>query len=283
MTGVDVECSGLVHVYQVSGIDTAALRGVDLTVRAGERIALFGPSGSGKSTLLAVLAGIRQPSAGQVRVDGSDIARAPEKVLRSYRRDTVGVLLQDASANLFGYASAWDNVRYAQRPHRAGSTQRAKHVLEAVELSRRDRDRPIAELSRAAQQSVALATALANGPQLVLADEPTSELRPAHARQLIGNILELAAESSSTVIVVTHDRGVADAMDRTLLMREGRIGAELTGDRANRPTAVVTADGSVQLPDATFNRWPAGTRVEIDETDDRTLTVRRLDDPGGAS
>ena len=282
MTGVGVECSGLVHVYQVSGIDTAALRGVDLTVRAGERIALFGPSGSGKSTLLAVLAGIRQPSAGQVRIDGSDIARAPEKALRTYRRDTVGVLLQDASANLFGYASAWDNVRYAQRPHRAGSAQRANHVLEAVELSRRDRNRPIVELSRAAQQSVALATALANAPQLVLADEPTSELGPG-----------TRASSSATSSSWPPNRTRPSSWSRTTAVSPMPWTARCScakdasvpnspATASNRPTAVVTADGSVQLPDATFDRWPAGTRVEIDETDERTLTVRRLDDPDGA-
>ena len=280
MTGVEVECSGLVHVYQVSGIDTAALRGVDLSVRAGERIALLNPSGSGKSTLLAVVAGIRQPSAGQVRIDGTDIARAPEKTLRTYRRATVGVLLQDASANLLGYASAWDNVRYAQRPHRSGSAQRARRARRR-RLSRRDRNRPIVELSRAAQQSVALATALANAPHLVLADEPTSELGPAHARQLS------ATFSSSPVNRLDRHRRHArprcrrrDGPHAAHARRTHRRGTD--GRPHDRPTAVVTADGSVQLPDATFDRWPAGTRGEIDETDDRTLTVRRLDDPGDA-
>ena len=118
--GAVVECSGLVHVYQVSGIDTAALRGVDFAVGPGETLALFGPSGSGKSTLLAVLAGIRQPSAGTIHIDGQDIARASERVLRAYRRDTAGVLLQDAGTNLLSYASAQDNIEYARR----GSSKR---------------------------------------------------------------------------------------------------------------------------------------------------------------
>jgi ABC-type lipoprotein export system ATPase subunit len=262
-----------VHVYRVSGVDTAALRGVDLVVRPGERIALFGPSGSGKSTLLAVLAGIRQPSAGVIRVDGTDIARAPERMLRDYRRKTAGVLLQDATSNLLGYASPLDNIRYAQRGR--SDAPLADALLDAVGVSVRDRQRAVDDLSRGSQQATALATALANAPRLLLADEPTSELNPAEARTLIANLLELAAEQQFTVVIVTHDPGVAASMDRTLLLRDGRVGAEHAGDA--RPVAVVTADGSIQLPDATFAHWPAGTRVELDEVDPNTLTVRRAD------
>jgi putative ABC transport system ATP-binding protein len=276
MSGVAVRCIGLVHVYRVSGTDTAALRGVDLTVRPSERISLFGPSGSGKSTLLTLLAGIRQPSAGQIIVDDADIGRAPEKTLRAYRRTTVGVLLQDPTANLLTYATPIDNVRYAQGFAREAAHTDPRNLLDAAGLGRRERRTPVDRLSRAGQQAAALATALANSPRLLLADEPTSELAPAESRRLVANLLDLAAGTGTTVIIVTHDRVVAEATDRTLLMRDGLIGAEHSGDDAQRPLSVVTADGSLQLPDTTFGRWPAGTRVEIDETDEQTLTVRRV-------
>jgi putative ABC transport system ATP-binding protein len=280
MSGVAVHCSGLVHVYRVSGIDTAALRGVDLDVRAGERISLFGPSGSGKSTLLTLLAGIRQPSAGTIVVDGADIARAPEKLLRAYRRSTVGVLLQDPTANLLSYATPVENVRYAQGFSRRPGQLDVHSALDAAGLGEHERGVPVDRLSRAGQQAAALATALANSPRLLLADEPTSELAPDESRRLVTNLLALAGRTQTTVIIVTHDRVVAEATDRTLLMRDGLIGAEHSGDHAHRPVSVVTADGSLQLPDTMFQRWPAGTRVEIDESDEHTLTVRRVVDPG---
>jgi putative ABC transport system ATP-binding protein len=276
MTAPAVQCVGLVHVYRVSGIDIAALRGVDLAVRPGEKVALFGPSGSGKSTLLAVLAGIRQPSAGEIRIDGVDIARAPERVLRQYRRSTAGVLLQDPASNLLGYATPLENIGFARRGRRDEAEHTAAELLDAVGLDPRDRHRPVAELSRASQQTAALATALANSPRLLLADEPTSDLNHDESRRLISSLLELATKNGTTVVVVTHDPGVAGAMDRTLLLRDGRVGAEhASGSSA---VAVVTADGSIQLPDETFERWPAGTRVAINEIDRETLSISRVDD-----
>ncbi len=276
MSGPAVHCIGLVHVYRVSGIDTAALRGVDLAVRPGEKVALFGPSGSGKSTLLAVLAGIRQPSAGEIRIDGVDIARAPERVLRTYRRSTVGVLLQDPASNLLGYASPLDNIRYARRGRHGDAEQSADELLDATGLDHSERHRPVAELSRASQQAAALATALANSPKLLLADEPTSDLNRDESHRLISSLLELASKNRTTVVVVTHDPRVAGAMDRTLLLRDGRVGAEHSS--GSSAVAVVTADGSIQLPDDAFRQWPAGTRVAINEVDPDTLTIRRVDD-----
>ena len=101
--------------YRAAGSDTAALRGLDLHVQAGQQLALLGPSGSGKSTLMSLLAGIRQPSAGVIKIDGRDIARLPERTLRRYRAETVGTLLQGAAENLLPFAGADDNVQFARR------------------------------------------------------------------------------------------------------------------------------------------------------------------------
>ncbi len=273
--GASILCIGLVHVYRAAGTDIAALRGVDLDVRAGERVALLGPSGSGKSTLLAVVAGIRRPSAGSVIIDGADIARLPEPDLRSYRAGTVGTMLQGALFNLLPYASPIDNVRLAQRTKRRTSqpTSQAtspatsqptspdpQALLTAAGLTRAQQRTPVARLSSARQQFVALAVALANAPAVLAADEPTAQLDAAASRDLLEVMIGTTDEHGTTVLVVTHDDEVAATLGRTLHLREGRIGAE--GRRQER-LAVVGVDGSLQLPEHLAQQWPAGTLVRV--------------------
>lgn len=267
-TGAFVRCAGVVHVYRVAGTDVAALRGVDLTVSPGERVALLGPSGSGKSTLLSVVAGLRRPSAGTVHVDGHDIARAAERQLYSYRADTVGLMLQGSMSNLLPYATPRENVTYAAT--RRGEAASAGEVLAVAGLGAERR--PVRQLDRAAQQSTALAVAMATRPRLLLVDEPTSQLAD-HARDaLLAALVRVTEDAGTTVLMVTHDENVAAMMQRMVRMREGRVGSE--GER-HQQFAVIGTDGSVQLPEELMGGWPAGSRVEVTAASPDELRIRR--------
>lgn len=267
MSGTAVRCSGLVHVYRVAGSDVAALRGADLDLAPGERIALLGPSGSGKSTLLGIVAGLLRPSAGRVVVGDVDVTRAGERELRAYREETVGLMLQGVNGNLLPYADPLQNVRYV-----AGrSAGTGESVLELVGLV--DERRPVGRLAPSARQAVALAVALSRRPPLLLVDEPTNMLNPADRDALLDAFVE--ATVGTTVLMVTHDEAVAGRMERMVRMRDGRIASE--GVR-ERPYAVVGADGSVALPDAVVGSWPPGSRVRITPVGEDELRLTRADD-----
>ncbi len=268
--GAEVRCAGVVHVYDVHGTDVAALRGVDLDVAPGERVALLGPSGSGKSTLLSIVAGLRRPSAGKVVVDGDDISRWSERQLYAYRAASVGLLLQGSIASLLPYATPAENVAFA-----TGGASR-NPVLEVSGLG--GESRPVAALSRATQQSVALAVATARRPRLLLVDEPTNHLGVASRDALLATLVEVTEAAGTTVLLVTHDEEVAGRMQRMVRMRGGRVGSE--GLRHDQ-YAVVGADGSVQLPEGLTTTWPAGSRVRVDAVGPDELRIRRGADGDG--
>jgi len=275
--GAEVVCAGLVHVYRAAGVDTAALRGVDLTVAPGQQLALLGPSGSGKSTLLTLLSGIRQPSAGKILLDGTDIARLPDRQLRAYRAATVGTLLQGAAGNLLDYATALDNVRHAQRARsRRDAARPAAALLDTVGVSGRAQSRPVRTLSPGQQQATAAAVALANNPRLLVADEPTSQLDPAGRDALLTALLDVLSQTGTTVIVVTHDSEVAARLHRTVHLRDGRVGAE---EVARERFAVLGADYAVQLPEHLVADWPPGSRLRVTRGGPDELRITRQDQP----
>jgi putative ABC transport system ATP-binding protein len=278
--GASIRCEGVVHVYQVAGTDTAALRGIDLAVDAGERVALLGPSGSGKSTLLSVLAGLRQPSAGRVLVDGQDIARAGPARLRRYRADTAGLVLQGTETNLLPHCSVRQNARLAgPLAGRPDGETAVEELLHRLDLDGRDGiasiDEPVGRWPVALQQLAALVVALAKGPRLLLADEPTSHLEPHQRDRALRLLSESAAASGMTVVVVTHDPVVAEHVGRMVHLREGRVGAEAT---PHERYAVVGADGSVQLPEELLGEWGPGSRVRVDRIGAREIRLSRADD-----
>ncbi|MBM6402266.1 ATP-binding cassette domain-containing protein [Phycicoccus sp. MQZ13P-5] len=261
-----MRCTGLVHVYRVSGTDVAALRGADLYLAPGERIALLGPSGSGKSTLLGLVAGLLRPSAGTVLVDDLEVTGAGEAALHAYRAGTVGLMLQGVHGNLLPWADPVANVRHAT----AGRPGAGEEVLRLVGLHRERR--AVERLTPSARQAVALAVALARRPRLLLVDEPTNMLTPADRDALLDAFVE--ATAGTTVLMVTHDEAVAARMERMVRMRDGRIAAE--GVRES-PFAVIGTDGSVPLPDRVLGHWPPGARVRVVEEDDGTLRLTRED------
>lgn len=264
-----VELESAAHIYRTPSLEVFALRGVDLAVSPGQTVALVGPSGSGKSTLLLLLAGLLRPSAGTVRVAGQDLGKLGERDLLALRRTHVGVLLQGSGRNLLPYASVEENLTFAQRRTRLRPAERRRRraeVLAAVGLDTAGRRRA-ALLSGGEQQRLALAVALAAAPSVLLADEPTSQLDEPNARLVAGLLRDTRDRFGTTVIAVTHDERLAEGFDRTVAMRDGRIGAEARSGSTRR-FAVVGRDGSVQLPAELLGDFAPGTFVEVLQTAD---------------
>ncbi|HET8582349.1 MAG TPA: ABC transporter ATP-binding protein [Jatrophihabitans sp.] len=275
-----VRCENLVHVYGTPGMEVAALRGVDLAVQPGETLALLGPSGAGKSTLMWHLAGLLRPTAGTVDVGGHRLAAMSAGELASFRLREVGVVLQNAGRNLLPYLSALDNVLLVQRPTRRKASvqrRRALGLLDAVGLAG-VAGRRAGRLSGGEQQRLALAVALGNGPGLLLADEPTSQLDAGSAAAVVDLIKAANADLGTTVAVVTHDPTVGAALDRTVTIRDGRVGA---AGFAGEEYIVVDRDGGLQLPHDLLDALPPGSLARAERLDDG-IALHRVD-PDGTS
>src|SRR5579875_3133383 len=213
--------------YGADGIEVQALQGLDLLVGRGELTAVVGASGSGKSTLMNILAGLDAPTAGAVTVAGHDLAAMSARERVAYRRAVVGFIWQQTARNLLPYLTALQNVilpmRFAGR--RRGRTARAMELLELLGVGHCAGRKPEA-MSGGEQQRAAIATALANRPVLLLADEPTGELDSATAREVFGALQAANAELGVTVLLVTHDPAVSAQVRRTVAIRDGRTSTE---------------------------------------------------------
>jgi putative ABC transport system ATP-binding protein len=198
-----------------------ALRGLDLRIEPAEFVALFGPSGSGKTTGMLLAAGLDEASAGDVVVFGRSLARLGETELARYRAHEVALVFQ--SGNLWADLSARENVvlglRLAGRPRVRDAAERA---LDAFDLQPREGQRA-GSLSGGEQQRVAIAAAAAREAPLVLADEPTAELDARNEQTVLRALRRLQQEFGSAVVVVTHSPRVADAVDRVLEIRDGKL------------------------------------------------------------
>ncbi len=215
-----LEAESLYRFFHAGDEETLALRGVSLTVAAGEVVAVTGPSGSGKSTLLACLAGLDEPDGGMVRLNGRRLSRHSEEHRARIRAQSVGMLFQQA--NLIGHLSVQDNVALAQRLADGGTPAgwRAE-VLERCGLSSRAHARPT-ELSGGELARAGLAVALANDPAVLLADEPTGELDELTARRVL-DLLHGRAADGAAVLIVTHAPEVAATSHREIRLRDGRV------------------------------------------------------------
>jgi len=207
---------------------TPALRGADLSVAAGEIVAVMGPSGSGKSTLLHCLAGILAPDEGSVWFDGVRVDTLSEHDRSALRRDRFGFVFQ--FGQLVPELSAEENVALPLLlggVRRADALTRAREWFAKVGLSGLERRRS-GELSGGQAQRVALARGLVAGPRVLFADEPTGSLDSVNGEQMMGLLVATAREQGSTVILVTHEARIAAYADRAVIVRDGRVAA-LTG------------------------------------------------------
>ena len=223
--GVTVVVRDLSYEYVTDSQSLRVLDNVSFTIDAGDVVAVAGASGSGKTTLLSVLGGLDRAETGTVIVGGEDLGRLNRDDLARYRRETVGFVFQDFG--LLGQLTALENVELALTIARAPKRTRrlhARELLAAVGLTHRLSHRPRA-LSGGEKQRVAIARALANGPRLVLADEPTGNLDAASTNDVLEVLLRLPAERGSTVVVVTHDELVAAQTNRRLQLTNGELRA----------------------------------------------------------
>jgi ABC-type lipoprotein export system ATPase subunit len=251
MADVLVESHNLVKIYKAADLEVVALQGLDLRVPVGEMLALVGPSGAGKSTLLNILGGLDAPSAGRCEVAGIDLTRLRPKGRLLYRRRIVGHVWQQTSRNLLPDLTLLDNVMVPMVLSGYPASKRRRHatdLLELVGLGSRFHHKP-ERLSGGEQQRGALAVALANDPPLLLADEPTGELDSITARDVLNLLRRLNVELGLTTIVVTHDQLVAEAMDRSVAIRDGRTSTEvLHAEEEAEETVIIDSVGRLQIP-----------------------------------
>ncbi|MCB9451387.1 MAG: ABC transporter ATP-binding protein [Anaerolineaceae bacterium] len=254
-----IECENLVKIHKVADLEVVALQGLDLAVEPGDMIALIGPSGSGKSTLMNVLGGLDVPSAGKVRVGTHNLTEMKRRDQVHYRRNIVGFIWQQTSLNLLPYLSSLENVEMPMAFNSLGERERrerARTLLEQVGLADKMKAYP-QQLSGGEQQRAALAVAMANLPQLLLADEPTGEVDSESAGMLFDTMHTLNNEYGVTIVIVTHDYQVASRVNRVVGMRDGRASIEVLRRRdetgvalTEEEFAVLDRTGRLQLPQA---------------------------------
>jgi putative ABC transport system ATP-binding protein len=216
------ELEGVGRRYGQGATEVRALADVDLRIAAGEFIVVAGPSGSGKTTLLQLLGALDRPTDGTVRFEGRDLGALGDGELAGLRLRELGFVFQQF--NLIPTLTARQNVEAALAPTAEDASARhvrAGELLEAVGLAARSEHLP-SQLSGGEQQRVAIARALANEPRVLLADEPTGNLDSATGREILGLLRDLSDRRGLTVVVVTHDRAIADEAPRVVHMRDGR-------------------------------------------------------------
>ncbi|HEY9413081.1 MAG TPA: ABC transporter ATP-binding protein [Jiangellaceae bacterium] len=255
-----IVCDNLVRIYQTEGVEVVALQGLDLTVEAGELVAIVGASGSGKSTLLNILSGNDVPTAGRASVAGYDLLEMSGARRVAYRRDVAGFVWQQTARGLMPFLTAAENVALPLLISGAGRGDRAARAEELLDLLgiADCRDRRPSEMSGGEQQRCAIGVAVANRPQVLFADEPTGELDSATADDVFAALRRTNEELGTTVVVVTHDPNVAGQVDRTVAIRDGRTSSEvlrrteLTAEGHERIVAeeyaVLDRAGRVQIP-----------------------------------
>jgi len=215
-----IECVDLKKIYRKRHSEVRALDGVQLRVQRGEFVVIRGPSGSGKSTLLLAVGGMLRPSSGTLRVAGRDLKGMGERQLARFRSEHIGFVFQ--MFHLIPYLPVVENVLLAAGAGRRNpGKERALKLLERLGMSHRLSHRP-AELSAGEQQRVAIARALFNGPQLLLADEPTGNLDPDHAKEVMDH-LSAFNENGGTVLLVTHGEDTAGYGTRLVRLQEGKM------------------------------------------------------------
>ncbi|MEC7159061.1 MAG: ABC transporter ATP-binding protein [Bacteroidota bacterium] len=208
--------------YRLGGVDIHALDGVDLSIHQNEFVALMGPSGSGKSTLMNVLGCLDSPTSGKYALNGKDVGSMRDRQLSEIRNTEIGFVFQ--SFNLLPRMSSLDNVALPLVYAGISSKQRrarAQEMLELVGLGDRLKNKPN-QLSGGQRQRVAIARALANKPSLVLADEPTGNLDSTTAQEIMEMLTKVNAQGN-TIVVVTHEREIAEYAQRIIHLKDGRI------------------------------------------------------------
>ncbi|NED93995.1 ABC transporter ATP-binding protein [Phytoactinopolyspora alkaliphila] len=268
-----IECEDLVRIFTAKGVEVQALQGLNLRVDRSDLVAIVGASGSGKSTLLNILSGLDTPSAGSARVAGHDLLSMRRRERARYQRHVVGFVWQQTARNLLPYLTAAENVALPMViARRSGRSERVDHLLDVLGVSH-TKDRRPAELSGGEQQRISIAVALANEPEVILADEPTGELDEQTSGNVFEAIRHVNVELGVTVVVVTHDPLVSEHVRRTVQIRDGRTSTEVVrrsevdehGAEQHHVEefAVLDRVGRLQLPDDFVRALDLRERVRL--------------------
>lgn len=290
-----INCDGLVKIYETDDKKVMALEGLDLTVETGEMLAVIGKSGSGKSTLLNMIGGLETPTAGVLTIDGKDISTYSEAEMVRYRRDKVGFVWQKSAKNLFPYLTVLQNVEAVMMFENAGNLKHGAHdesrgehvnrcrdnnksyalkMLNAVGLQEH-KDKLPAQLSGGEQQRAAIAVALANKPDILLADEPTGAVDTRTADTIYELFHKLNKELGITIIIVTHDMALAGRVDRTVLISDGKVSTEKLKKHPAMEYTVLDKAHRIKLTDEMLEA--AGiesNKVRVDVQDGRLVISR---------
>ena len=290
-----INCDGLVKIYETDDKKVMALEGLDLTVETGEMLAVIGKSGSGKSTLLNMIGGLETPTAGVLTIDGKDISTYSEAEMVRYRRDKVGFVWQKSAKNLFPYLTVLQNVEAVMMFENAGNLKHGAHdesrgehvnrcrdnnksyalkLLNAVGLQEH-KDKLPAQLSGGEQQRAAIAVALANKPDILLADEPTGAVDTRTADTIYELFHKLNKELGITIIIVTHDMALAGRVERTVLISDGKVSTEKLKKHPAMEYTVLDKAHRIKLTDEMLEA--AGiesNKVRVDVQDGRLVISR---------
>ena len=220
-----IKTKGLSKVFKMGGQDVRALSNVNLEITKGEFVTIMGPSGSGKTTLLTLIGCLDKPTKGKIYLGrkGIEVSSVPDSSLYKIRRDNLGFIFQ--SFNLIPSLSAIENVELPmEASEKSGKKRRkrAQELLSLVEIADREKHKP-SQLSGGEQQRVSIARALANDPDLILADEPTGNLDSETGESIMNILRRLTTDKNRTVIVVTHNSYVAEMANRTFIIRDGKL------------------------------------------------------------
>jgi putative ABC transport system ATP-binding protein/lipoprotein-releasing system ATP-binding protein len=218
--GIAIAARDVFRTFQIGESQIEVLRGVTLEVEKGETLFLVGPSGAGKTSLLYTLAGLERPNKGEVVINGRSLYRLPRKEQANVRNRTMGYVFQ--SFFLLPELTALENVMVPSMIRGKRGEDRGRELLERVGLGERTGHLPT-ELSGGEQQRVAIARALMNNPEIIFADEPTGNLDTTTGAAVMGLLMDLANEEKRTLLVVTHDPGLARTGDRTVTLVDGVI------------------------------------------------------------
>lgn len=285
-----IECDNLVKIYKTKDIEVLALQGLDLTVERGELMAIIGNSGSGKSTFLNMIGGLDRPSAGKLYVDGKNLFRLTEDELVEYKKNTVGFVWQNNARNLLPYLTAIENIMTPMLfTKEANKKERAVELLEMVGLSHRKNSR-LSQLSGGEQQRVAIAIALANKPKLLLADEPTGSVDRNTSDYILDMFRNLNEQLGITIVIVTHDKGLARKVNRVVSIRDGKTSSERimkedyveklkdmsfnwnNADETQEEYAVLDRSGRLQIPSELLSGLGIdGNRVKLELKDGKII------------
>lgn len=223
-----IRCDSLVKIYKSEDVEVMALQGLDLEIKKGELMAVIGKSGSGKSTLMNMIGGLERPSAGKLYIGGKDLFTLNDEEMVDYRNKTVGFVWQKSSRNLIPYMTAVENIEvpmYFTKKSSADMRKRALKLLEEVGMLHKKDSYP-AQMSGGEQQRIAIAVALANEPDILLADEPTGAVDTKTSNQIQDLFRSLNKELGITIIIVTHDISLANKVNRVVMISDGKISTE---------------------------------------------------------